>query len=164
MDTKPNNFQKAVINFASSKPGVWLFSRLAHHFDRAILRLTKNHHSLSSILSGKKAIMLTTVGAKSGLTRRVPLLAVFDADKVILIATNWGQAKYPAWYHNMKANPVVQLSFDDIEREYVAQEVESGNKYDHYWHQAVMMYLGYKKYKERISGRRIPIMVLTPKP
>jgi len=95
MDSNPNIFQKAVLTFASSKPGVWLFSRLAHHFDKAVLRLTRNRHSLSSILTGKKALIASTIGAKSGLTRSVPLLAVIKSDKVVLVASNWVKPNTP---------------------------------------------------------------------
>jgi len=163
MNTNPNIIQRAVLKFASSKPGVWLFSRVAHHFDNEVLRITNNRHSLSSILTGKRAIIATTIGAKSGKTRSVPLLAVIKADKVILIASNWGQAKHPAWYHNMKANPEVQVSIGDQQKSYIAREVEMESEYDQYWEQAVLMYPGYKNYKERTSGKReIPMMVLSP--
>ncbi|MBL6981837.1 MAG: nitroreductase family deazaflavin-dependent oxidoreductase [Anaerolineales bacterium] len=143
METKPSKTQEAVLKFATSKPGVWLFSRVAHYCDSAVLRLTKNRHSLSSILTGKRAIIATCIGAKSGVTRRVPLLAVINPDNVILVASNWGQAKHPAWYHNMKANPEVQLMIDNQEMAYSAQEVINEREYNLYWNQAVLMYPGY---------------------
>ena len=161
MHPKPNIIQRAVLAFASSKPGVWLFSRLAHHFDKAVMSVTQNRHSLTSILTGKKAIIAHTIGAKSGLRRSVPLLAVIQSDNVILVASNWGQAKHPAWYHNLMANSEVQLTIDGHTQTYIAREVADEHKYAQYWQSAVSMYPGYANYKERTAGRNIPIISLS---
>ena len=58
---------------------------------------------------GQIPIVLVTVrGARSGIERKVPLLYFTDGDDVILIASSYGKAKFPAWYYNIKANPEVR--------------------------------------------------------
>ena len=49
--------------------------------------------------------MLTTKGAKSGEPRTVAVYGIPHPDGLALIASNFGGAKHPAWYHNLKANP-----------------------------------------------------------
>ena len=46
---------------------------------------------------------MTHVGAKSGRTRTSALVYFTDRGRVILIASNFGESRNPAWYHNIKA-------------------------------------------------------------
>ncbi|MFE3984206.1 nitroreductase family deazaflavin-dependent oxidoreductase [Nocardia tengchongensis] len=50
-------------------------------------------------------VLITTTGAKSGRPTTNPLVYVPDTDRIILIASNGGADKHPAWYHNLRANP-----------------------------------------------------------
>ncbi len=107
-------------------------------------------------------MMLTTTGAKSGLPRTVPLLYIRDENhpnSFALIATNWGQRTYPAWYFNLKANPEALCVIEGKAGSYLAHEA-AGDEYDRFWQYATNTYFGYTLYKQRISGRRIPIMVM----
>jgi deazaflavin-dependent oxidoreductase (nitroreductase family) len=56
-------------------------------------------------------LMLTTWGRRSGRARAVPLLYLQRADDLLVVASNWGQPKHPAWSSNLLSNPkgVVQL-------------------------------------------------------
>ena len=75
------------------------------------------------------------------------------------MASNFGQQHYPAWYFNLKANPLATCTLRGQAGEYLAHEAE-GAEYDHYWQLAQAAYAGFPLYKERASHRRIPIMVL----
>ncbi len=108
--------------------------------------------------------MVTTLGAKSGLPRTVPLLYIASEDDpstFALIATNFGQERYPAWYFNLKANPRAVCTLNGETREYLAHEAKD-EEYQRYWELAVNTYFGYNLYKQRIHTRPIPIIVLTP--
>jgi len=85
---QPNIINRIIQTIASSKPGAWFFSRTLHHMDRPVFRLSKGKYSAASIFTGLPLVMLTTTGAKSGLARTVPLLAIPDGDNFILIASN----------------------------------------------------------------------------
>ena len=69
----------------------------------------------AALFTGLPLITLTTTGAKSGRPRSVPLVGVPYGERLILIASNWGQAKHPAWYHKvLKAHPEVKVDGRDV--------------------------------------------------
>lgn len=157
-----NKFHRLVQLVSSSQPGAWFFARAAHHLDRPVLRLTGNRAALSSLLAGIPVFTLTTTGAKTGRPRSVPLLGVREGDTVALFASNFGQARYPAWYYNLRQHPEATLSFDGQTRLYVAREAE-GEERAAYWRRAVEIYPGYALYEQRIGDKRhVPVMVLEP--
>jgi len=146
---------------AATSFGSWLLADNLHKIDRPFLRLSNDRISLTGILAGLPVIILTTIGAKSGLQRKMPLSAVFDGEKVILIASYLGKLNHPAWYHNLKANPKAQVKIQGKEKDYIAREAE-GEERQRYWAQAVELYQGYENYRKRAGNRLIPVMVLTP--
>jgi deazaflavin-dependent oxidoreductase (nitroreductase family) len=153
-------FQK----IASSRPGAWFLSRTLHQFDIIFLKMSKGRMTMSSILTGLPVVMLTTIGAKSGLPRTLPLLCIHETDDsnlLAFIASNWGQRHHPAWYFNLKANPRATCSISNQIRTYIAHEA-NGEEYEKFWRCASETYIGYPLYKQRAGGRHIPIMILTP--
>jgi deazaflavin-dependent oxidoreductase (nitroreductase family) len=157
-------FHSAVHAFAASRPGAWFFARTAHHLDRLFSALSGGRTTLGQVLTGLPVLTLTTTGARSGLARTLPLVYIRDAREpgtFALIASNWGQRRYPAWYFNLKAHPQATCTIDGQSAACVAHEA-SGEEYERFWQYAVQTYRGYPLYRQRIGGRRIPIMVLTP--
>jgi deazaflavin-dependent oxidoreductase (nitroreductase family) len=158
----PHWWQRSAQAVASSRYGSMLASRLLPRVDRAVLRLSGNRFTFSSVVSHVPVVMLTTTGAKSGLPRTVPLLAFPDGKKVVLIASSFGNSKHPAWYLNLRANPQALLAFHgQPAHPYVAREA-SGAERELYWQRAARAYAGYNAYKTRASGREIPVLVLEP--
>ncbi len=157
--------QRLVQKVASSKPGAWMLSKTQHHVDRLVLNLTGNRATLTSLVAGLPIVWLTSTGAKSGLQRTLPLLCIRDPEspeRFALIATNWGGHKAPAWYHNLKANPLATCAFGRDAQQYEAAEIE-GSEYDRIWQAAVDVYVGFPLYRQRIGKERhIPIMMMTP--
>ena len=139
--------------------GARISSRILHPLDKVILKFTNNRISLTSLLSGTPVIVLTTIGARSGEPRTVPLLGVVKGDDVFLIASNWGQAHHPGWYYNLKKNPEAQLSFGKEKGQYIARDANE-SEHEEYWDEAVKMYAGYDLYKKRITTRNIPVFIL----
>jgi len=158
---KRNWAQSATISFASSAFGAKLFAPTMHHLDRMTLRLTGGRHTMVSLVSGLPIITLTTTGAKSGQPRAVPLVATPDGANLIVIASNWGQAHYPAWYHNLRAHPEAQVTQDGQTRPYRARELD-GKDRARAWDRAVRLYPGYAAYATRTKGRPIPVFRLSP--
>jgi deazaflavin-dependent oxidoreductase (nitroreductase family) len=146
----------------SVRPVVWLLARTAHVVDRALLSLTDGRYSAAALLTGLPVIGLTTIGAKSGRPRTVPLLGIPDEENLIVIASNWGQGRHPGWYYNVRANPDVQVESDGRELFYTAREVE-GVERQRCWETAVQHYPGYEAYKRWTNGREIPVIVLAPR-
>jgi deazaflavin-dependent oxidoreductase (nitroreductase family) len=160
--SQPRWWQRSAQAVASSRYGSRLAARLLPHIDRTVLRLSGNRFTLSSAIVNTPVVMLTTTGARSGLLRTVPLLAFPDGDKVVVIASSFGNARHPAWYLNLRANPQALLAFhDQPARSYIAREA-SGTERDGYWQRAARAYPGYNAYRERTAGREIPVLVLEP--
>ena len=160
MNAGPNAFQKLLHRFLMIRPVTAFFAPWIHQVDKAILKLTKGKHTASEIL-GWDIVQLTTIGAKTGQLRTMPLLALFDDEKIALIASSLGRAHHPGWYYNLKKNPECNNQQKGRSKKYIARETESDER-DKYWQLALSFYQGYEKYKER-AGRKIPVMVLEPK-
>jgi deazaflavin-dependent oxidoreductase (nitroreductase family) len=160
MNARPNAFQKLLHRFFMIRPVTAFFAPWIHQVDKAILKLTKGKHTASEIL-GWDIVQLTTIGAKTGQLRTMPLLALFDGEKIALIASSLGREHHPGWYYNLKKNPECNVQQNGRSRKYMARETEDDER-DKYWQLALSFYEGYEKYKER-AGRKIPVMVLEPK-
>jgi deazaflavin-dependent oxidoreductase (nitroreductase family) len=107
-------------------------------------------------------VLVTMRGARSGRERTVALLYFSDGDDVILIASSYGRAPFPAWYHNLKANPSARLEVNGRVADYVAREA-TGEDRDRLFELAKLVYSGYGEYERRTAGvRRIPVLRLSP--
>jgi deazaflavin-dependent oxidoreductase (nitroreductase family) len=155
---KPNPVQRGVRRLIAARPIAWGLSHSIHHLDRVVLRLSDGRMAAGTLLTGLPIIALTTVGARSGRPRTVPLIGIPDGDRLILIASNWGQEKHPAWYHNLKAYPRVTATFRGRAEEYLAREV-AGEEREACWRRAVALYPGYRDYARR-TERTIPVIIL----
>ena len=160
MNARPNAFQKLIHQFFMLRPITAFFAPRVHNLDKAFLRLTKGKYTISQIL-GWYIIQLTTIGAKTGQLRTMPLVGLFDGEKIALIASSFGREHNPGWYYNLKKNPECDVQQNDHSMKYITHEAE-GNEYEKYWQLALSYYAGFEKYKER-AGREIPVMVLEPK-
>lgn len=156
-----NGAQRLVRRFASSGPGSWVFSRLAHRLDKPIYKATDGRHTMASMLAGLPILMLTTTGAKSGKKRTVPVVGIPTDDGVAVIASNYGQEKHPAWHYNLAKNPEAEVGMDERTWRVHAVEVE-GERRERVWQQALKIYPGYNTYEKRADHRRIHVYVLEP--
>ena len=160
MNVQPNLFQKLLHRVLMLQLVSAILAKVLHRADALALRLTGGKHTLTRLV-GLPMVELTTTGARSGLARTLPMLSLPVDEKLVLIASNFGQAHNPAWYHNLKAHPLCEVRRAGMTRTFLAREV-SGSEYQTYWQLAVSYYAGYEKYKERAAPRHIPVMVLEP--
>ena len=56
------------------------------------------------------SLLLHTVGAKTGLPRTNSLSYARDGDSYLVVASNGGDRRSPGWYHNLKADPRVEIN------------------------------------------------------
>jgi deazaflavin-dependent oxidoreductase (nitroreductase family) len=111
-------------------------------------------------LRGKRVIVLTSVGAKTGKLRKTALMRVEHEGAYVVVASLGGAPKNPVWYHNLKSNPHVELQDRAIKRDYLAREV-SGDEKAIWWERAVQAWPDYATYQAR-TDRQIPLFVLEP--
>jgi deazaflavin-dependent oxidoreductase (nitroreductase family) len=154
-----NPIQRFLRRFAASGPGSWLFARVLHHIDRPVYRLTGGRHTFAAMVSGLPVVMLTTTGARSGLARTVPVLGLPTPDGLAVIASNYGQAHHPAWYHNLRADPTGEIVVDGRRHRFRAVEAQ-GERRDRIWEQGLRVYPGWSQYERRASNRRIAVFVV----
>ena len=108
-----NGAQRVFQRGASTRAGAWLFSKTAHHLDRALLRVTHGRTALATVVAGLPIITVTTTGARSGLPRPLPLLGIPIDGDLALIGTNFGQTNTPGWVHNLEAHPSARVAYGD---------------------------------------------------
>ncbi|GLF93184.1 nitroreductase family deazaflavin-dependent oxidoreductase [Streptomyces yaizuensis] len=109
-------------------------------------------------LRGMPVVILTTVGARSGLIRKSPLMRVEHEGRYAIVASAGGAAKHPVWYHNVVADPRVELQDGPVRRDMVAREV-TGEEKALWWARAVEAYPDYADYQEK-TDRAIPVFVV----
>ncbi|MER5451782.1 nitroreductase family deazaflavin-dependent oxidoreductase [Streptomyces sp. NPDC002766] len=110
--------------------------------------------------TGLPVVVLTTRGAKSGKIRKSPLMRVEHEGRYAVVASQGGAPKHPVWYHNVKADPHVELQDGPGKRDMTAREVTGAEKAE-WWQRAVDAYPPYADYQKR-TDRQIPVFVLEP--
>jgi deazaflavin-dependent oxidoreductase (nitroreductase family) len=151
--------RRAVRRTAATRPLALLYGRIQQPTDTFVFRLTHGRTTLSSWLAGMRLVMLTTTGAKSGLPRTLPVLALDDGDALVVIASNFGRPHHPAWYRNLRAHPDARVVVDRATREVRARELEGAER-DRHFARAVAIYPGFERYRTWAAGRRIPVIRL----
>ncbi|HEY2764509.1 MAG TPA: nitroreductase family deazaflavin-dependent oxidoreductase [Pseudonocardiaceae bacterium] len=109
-------------------------------------------------MRGMPVIILTTQGARSGKLRKSPLMRVEHDGDYAVVASLGGAPQHPVWYHNVVANPDVELQDGAEKHDYVAREV-TGEEKATWWKRAVTAYPDYAEYQQKTS-REIPVFVL----
>jgi len=159
-DVKPNAFQKIIHRVLMLKWVSAFFAVVLYRLDGAVLKLSSGKHTVTEIV-GLPIIQLTTIGAKTGQPRTMPLVSLIDGEKIALIGSNFGRKPNPGWYYNLKAHPACTVQFNGKTGQYIARQTE-GDEREKYWQMGVSYYRGYELYKKRAAQRDIPVMVLEP--
>ena len=111
-------------------------------------------------VQGRDVVLLKIRGRKSGNLHWVPLMRVEHDGRYAIVASVGGGPKHPTWYHNVVADPRVELQDGTVTKDYVAREV-TGDEKAAWWTRAVDAYPSYADYQKR-TDREIPVFVLEP--
>ena len=111
-------------------------------------------------LRGRDVVLLTTVGARSGLLRKTPLMRVTHAGTYAAVASTRGGDQHPHWYANALAHPVVELRDGDLVLGLTAREA-AGAERARWWSLACTVFPSYVGYQRR-TRRQIPLLLLEP--
>lgn len=111
-------------------------------------------------LRGRPIIVLTSVGVKTGKLRKTALMRVEHDGVFAVVASKGGAAAHPAWYHNLVANPHVELQDGTVKRDYIARQV-SGEEMATWWERSLKVWPDYAGYQKKTT-RPIPVFVLEP--
>ncbi|MCT9138583.1 nitroreductase family deazaflavin-dependent oxidoreductase [Streptomyces violarus] len=105
-------------------------------------------------------VILTTLGAKSGKIRKTPLMRVEHDGTYAVVASMAGAPNHPVWYHNVVADPRVELQDGPVRQDMLAREV-TGDEKALWWARSVEAFPDYAEYQKK-TDREIPVLVLEP--
>lgn len=103
-------------------------------------------------------LLLTTTGRRSGQQRTAPVLYLADGDRLIVIGSNAGNVKAPAWALNLEAHPDAQVEVR-ADRRSVRARIAQDEERAELWKRMNDQYGGFEDYRERTS-RDIRVFVL----
>lgn len=155
-----NPIRRALQAAAASRPAAWAMSKFLHRLDRSLMSSTGGRRSLAALATGIPTVLLTTVGARSGLPRSSPLVPIPHGADLAVIGSGWGQVETPAWVHNLTATPSATLSANGVEIGVTARRADS-EEAEVIWQRAAGLYRGYSSYRSRAAHRRIAVFVLS---
>jgi deazaflavin-dependent oxidoreductase (nitroreductase family) len=105
-------------------------------------------------------LLVTTTGRRSGKRRTAPVLYLADGERLVVIGSNAGNERPPAWALNLQANPNADVQVRGECRQMRARLAE-GEERGELWARMNGQYGGFDQYRTR-TGREIPLFVLEP--
>ena len=108
--------------------------------------------------TGLPGIIVTHKGRKTGAVRKTPLMRAVDGKNYILVASRGGAPKHPVWYHNLKADPNVEIRDEANVYSMRVREVVDSAERQRLWDIAVKAYPPYQEYQEK-TDRVIPVFL-----
>ena len=108
--------------------------------------------------TGLPVIIVTNRGRKTGAIRKTPLMRAVDGNSYILVASKGGAPKHPLWYHNLKAEPNVEIRDEAQVYSMRVREVVDSAERRRLWDIAVKAYPPYQEYQDK-TDRVIPVFL-----
>ena len=123
-------------------------------------RFERSDGTEANTLRGVPIIVLTSRGARSGRLRKTPLMRVEHDGRYVVVASKGGAPSHPVWYHNLVADPRVELQDGAVRQDMIARELD-GDERALWWDRAVQVWPDYAQYQTK-TDRLIPLFVLEP--
>ncbi len=111
--------------------------------------------------TGLPVVIVTNRGWKTGAIRKTPLLKLVNGNNYVLVASQGGAPKHPLWYHNLKAEPNVEIRDEATVNSMRVREVVDSVERDRLWEIAVAAYAPYQEYQDK-TERLIPVFIAEP--
>jgi deazaflavin-dependent oxidoreductase (nitroreductase family) len=112
---------------------------------------------------GVPSLLLRSTGRRSGATRTNGLVYARDGDDYLVVASNGGADKHPAWLHNVRAHPDVEIQVGRERRKATARVLEPADPdYDRLW--TIVNENNRDRYSayQTKTARAIPVIAITP--
>jgi deazaflavin-dependent oxidoreductase (nitroreductase family) len=130
---------------------------------RIIQQFRANGGRVGGPFAGTPLLLLHHVGANSGLVRVTPLAYTLDGDgRYVIVASNGGSPTHPGWYHNLKANPVVEVEVGSKTFMVRADELTDAARRP-LWTKLLAASPSLREYEAK-TARHIPVFTLTRRP
>ena len=135
------------------------FIEIIWKLHRFVYRLSGGR--LGAAFGGAPVLLLITTGRRSGEPRPVTLTYFEDGERLVVIASNAGEDRHPAWWLNLKEQPDATVQIGDITTRVRAVEAV-GEERERLWAELIRRDSAYEKYRLR-TDRQIPVVLLRPK-
>ncbi len=128
--------------------------------ESVIAEFRANQGRVGGVLAGTPIILIHDIGATSGTERVTPLAYSSQTDgRLLIAASNGGSPMHPAWYHNLKARPTIEVEVGTETFTALAEEVESAARAE-LWPTLIAASPTLGDYQAK-TARRIPLFRLT---
>ena len=112
---------------------------------------------------GRPMLLLHHKGAKTGQLRETLIQYYPDGSDMVIVASNGGRDTHPAWLHNVRANPGVEVQVRGRTRQSARAHVLDEAERAALWPKLTEWYPGYAHY-QTLTERQIQVVALTPEP
>ena len=133
--------------------------RLVGKINVPLYRLTGGR--LFGSVGGSPVVLLTTTGRKSGQERTAPVIFMRKGASIVVIGSNAGNVRPPAWALNLVANPDAEVQVGGKSWPVTARVTEGQERAD-LWRKFNEQYSGFDDY-EAATARKIRVFVLDPR-
>ena len=144
---------------AQKRTITWFLLTVGNKLDPILMRLTGGRFNTTGT---DAVVILHHTGARTGNARQTPLVYFTEGENVVLVASNGGSIRPPAWLHNVRANPDVELWVGKRGGPYRAR-VAAPNERAALWPKANALYSGYNRYQELAGDRQIQLVICEPR-
>lgn len=137
-----------------------LVLKTANRVHRAVLGLSGGRIGWSA--GGMPVVELTTVGRSTGLPRRTMLTSPHrEGSTVVVVASRGGDDRHPAWYLNLRDQPLVTVSVGGAPPQSMRAEIADSDERGRLWPVIAAEHRNYAGYQRRTT-REIPLVLLRP--
>ena len=126
---------------------------------KIIAEFRENGGKVGGPFAGASMILVHHVGARSGTERVSPMVWFPDGDRMLVVASAAGSPKNPDWYHNLKANPRVDVEVGTETFPVVAEALDADER-ARMWRRITEVAPGFAEYQTKTT-RVIPVLALT---
>jgi deazaflavin-dependent oxidoreductase (nitroreductase family) len=111
---------------------------------------------------GRPMLLLHHVGRKTGEKRETLIQYYPDGSDMVIVGSNGGRDTHPAWVHNVRATPDVEVQVRGSKRQSARAHVLDDDERAALWPRLTDWYPGYAHY-QTLTDRQIHVVALTPK-
>jgi deazaflavin-dependent oxidoreductase (nitroreductase family) len=143
----------------------WVSINVLVPIDRFVYRSSGGRFSLLHFGRSRAALptlLLTTTGRRTGSPRTTPVLYMEDSGRIVVMASNFGQERHPAWSGNLLANPEASIQMR-TNRMNVRARLATDEETTTYWPRLLAIYPTWEDYRHR-TDRDFRAFVLEPQP
>ncbi len=115
---------------------------------------------VGGVIGGTPVLLLITTGRRSGEPRAVTLTYFEDGERLVVVGSNAGENRHPAWWLNLQEHPDATVQIGGTTTRVRAAEVV-GEERERLWAELARRDPAYEQYQLR-TDRRIPVVLLHP--